>query len=121
MILEKQKETLILVEGEIQESINMELDGDSQIFLMNMLSKFYADGIGSLIRETASNALDSHRNINSDSPIIVSFGQVNGNYEFSVEDFGGGIDDKIVDNVIRKYGKSTKRQSTNQLGAFGLK
>jgi hypothetical protein len=40
----------------------MSLDLDSAQMLMQMLSKnLYSDGIGSTIRETASNALDSHR------------------------------------------------------------
>ena len=121
MILEKQSEGIVLEEGEVQESVNMEIDADSHIFLMRMLSKFYADAIGSLIRETASNALDSHRECGVSDPIVVSFNQnTDGNYEFSVEDFGCGMDDKDVTNIISKYGKSTKRQSVNQLGAFGL-
>jgi hypothetical protein len=61
MILENQTDTIILEEGEVQESTNMVIDAESHVFLMRMLSKFYSDGIGSLIRETASNALDSHR------------------------------------------------------------
>jgi hypothetical protein len=121
MILEKQTDTIILEEGEVQESTNMVIDQESHVFLMRMLSKFYSDGIGSLIRETASNALDSHRELGITDPIIVSFKQnKDSNYEFSVEDFGMGMDDKDVENVIKKYGKSTKRQSVNQLGAFGL-
>lgn len=121
MILEKQTETLVLEEGNIQTSTAMEIDADSHIFLMRMLSKFYSDGIGSLIRETASNALDSHRQCGSEEPIVVFFGtNSGGNYEFSVEDFGCGMDDEVVENVIKKYGKSTKRLEINQLGAFGL-
>jgi DNA topoisomerase VI subunit B len=86
-----------------------------------MLSKFYSDAVGSLIRETTSNALDSHREINSSEPIIVSFlANDEGNYEFSVEDFGVGINKDTINNILRKYGKSTKRNSVNQLGAFGL-
>ena len=120
MILEKQTDTIILEEGEVQESTNMVIDQESHVFLMRMLSKFYSDGIGSLIRETASNALDSHREMNVADPIIVSFKpNKDSNYEFSVEDFGMGMDDKDVENVIKKYGKSTKRASVNQLGAFG--
>lgn len=121
MILETKTDTLILEEGEAQESTKMEIDAESHVFLMRMLSKFYSDGVGSLIRETCSNALDSHRECGVDEPIIVSFKQnKDGNYEFSVQDFGCGIDDKDVTNIISKYGKSTKRASVNQLGAFGL-
>lgn len=86
MILENKTETVVLEEGEIQESTKMEIDKDSHVFLMRMLSKFYSDGIGSLIRETCSNALDSHRERDVNEPIIVSFKIVKDNYEFSVQD-----------------------------------
>jgi hypothetical protein len=121
MILEKQKENLELNDGEIHESFATVIDFDSADFLKQMLSKFYSDAVGSLIRETTSNALDSHREINSSEPIVVSF-HINdeGNYEFSVEDFGVGINKDTINNILRKYGKSTKRNSVNQLGAFGL-
>lgn len=123
MILAKQTEAIILEEGQVpQETIKMELDLDSSQILMQMLSKnLYSDSIGSTIRECASNALDSHRKANVDKPIVVSF-QVNeqNNYEFSVEDFGIGLDADDVRNIISKYGKSTKRQDSNALGMMGL-
>jgi HSP90 family molecular chaperone len=60
MILEKQKEANVLIEGQTQESIGMSLDLDSAQILMQMLSKnLYSDDIGSAIRECTSNALDS--------------------------------------------------------------
>ena len=122
MILEKQKESLVLESDVNQASIKMSLDMDSAQILMNMLSKnLYSDEIGSTIRETASNALDSHRRANVTDPIIVGFRKQNdGNYQFSVEDFGIGLDDKDVEQIISKYGKSTKRNSANELGMMGL-
>jgi hypothetical protein len=122
MILEKQKEALIQQEGESQESIGMSLDLDSAQILMQMLSKnLYSDDIGSTVRECASNALDSHRRAGTDKPIIVSLGKnEQNNYEFSVEDFGIGLDADDVKNIISKYGKSTKRNSANELGMMGL-
>lgn len=122
MILEKQTEANILQEGESQESIGMSLDLDSAQVLMQMLSKnLYSDAIGSTIRECASNALDSHRRAAVDQPIIVSLNRNNhDNYEFSVEDFGIGLDAEDVVNIISKYGKSTKRNSNTELGMMGL-
>lgn len=122
MILNSTTETKVLSEGQPQSSIGMQLDSDSAHILMTMLSKnLYSDSIGSTIRETASNALDSHRRVNSDKPIIVTFGtNSQNNYEFSVEDFGSGLDDHDVQNIISKYGKSTKRNSNTELGCFGL-
>lgn len=121
MILEKQKENLELRDGEVNESYATVIDFDSADFLKQMLSKFYADAVGSLVRETVSNALDSHRELGIEAPIIVSFGKnTEGQHEFSVEDVGVGIDKDTINNILRKYGKSTKRQAINQLGAFGL-
>jgi len=123
MIVEKQTEIEILSDGDTtQDAIKMSLDLDSANMLMQMLSKnLYSDGIGSSIRETASNALDSHRKANVDTPIIVSFIKNDeGNYEFIVEDFGTGLDADDVENIISKYGKSTKRLDANALGMFGL-
>lgn len=122
MILEKQKESNVLESGEISDSIAMSLDLDSAQILMQMLSKnLYSDGIGSTVRECASNALDSHRRVGTKDPIIVSFGtNIQGNYEFAVEDFGIGLDADDVKNIISKYGKSTKRNSSTELGMMGL-
>lgn len=89
MILEKASENIILEEGVSQGTTEMSIDMESATFIMQMLSKFYSDGVGSLIRETASNALDSHRASGVEEPIIVSLKRNrDGNYEFSVEDFG---------------------------------
>lgn len=123
MILEKQAQAVVLQEGEqTQDSIGMSLDLDSAQILMQMLSKnLYSDDIGSTIRECASNALDSHRRAGTTDPIIVSFKpNKDSNYEFSVEDFGIGLDADDVRNIISKYGKSTKRDSANELGMMGL-
>ena len=122
MILEKQKEATVHQEGETQESIGMSLDLDSAQILMQMLSKnLYSDAIGSTVRECASNALDSHRRAGVDKPIIVSLNRnKESNYEFSVEDFGIGLDADDVKNIISKYGKSTKRNSATELGMMGL-
>jgi hypothetical protein len=122
MILEKQKESMVHQEGESQESIGMSLDLDSAQILMQMLSKnLYSDDIGSTIRECASNALDSHRRAGVDKPIVVSLSiNKEDNYEFSVEDFGTGLDADDVKNIISKYGKSTKRNSATELGMMGL-
>jgi hypothetical protein len=122
MILEKQTEANVLTEGVSQSSIGMSLDLDSAQVLMQMLSKnLYSDSIGSTIRECASNALDSHRRAGIDKPIVVSFKRNEANnYEFSVEDFGIGLDAEDVENIISKYGKSTKRNSNTELGMMGL-
>jgi hypothetical protein len=122
MINEKQILNKVLEEGQSQSSIGMSLDMESAQVLMQMLSKnLYSDPIGSTVRECASNALDSHRRAGVAEAIIVSL-KVNSqnNYEFSVEDFGTGLDADDVENIISKYGKSTKRESATEIGMMGL-
>ena len=121
MILETQKDAVIMELGDTNDSMDMSLDLDSAQILMQMLSKnLYSDAIGSTVRETCSNALDSHRRAGVDDPIVVSFNLNNDNtYSFSVEDFGIGLDASDVANIISKYGKSTKRLSANELGMMG--
>jgi HSP90 family molecular chaperone len=123
MILEKQTNIVIVEEGVDNDEIKMSLDLDSANMLMQMLSKnLYSDSVGSTIRETCSNALDSHRRAGVNLPIIVSLelDTKTYNYSFSVEDFGLGLDADDVTNIISKYGKSTKRDSATELGMFGL-
>ena len=122
MRLEKQKQANVLYSGDKNESIGMSLDMDSAQVLMQMLSKnLYSDAVGSTVRECASNALDSHRRAGVNKPIIVSLVQnKSNNWEFSVEDFGTGLDHHDVENIISKYGKSTKRNSDTELGMMGL-
>ena len=121
MRLENQKQSNVLSSGIANKSIGMSLDLDSAQVLMQMLSKnLYSDSIGSTIRECASNALDSHRRAGVDKPIIVSLVRNDSNnYEFSVEDFGIGLDADDVEKIISKYGKSTKRDSDTELGMMG--
>ena len=90
---------------------------------MQMLSKsLYSDAIGSTVRECASNALDSHRRAGITDPIVVGLQQSGGSssWEFTVEDFGIGLDAHDVESIISKYGKSTKRDSATELGMMGL-
>lgn len=120
MILEKQKEAQILVEGDIQSTVKSKLDVESTDFIMQMLTKgFYSDAIGSTVRETVSNAIDSHRKANVSDPVIVSLYSENGYWFYSVEDVGVGLDHTTVINVISMYGKSTKRQDANAIGCMG--
>jgi len=122
MILEKQTENLVLSEGTSGDVIKSKLDIESADFLMRMMTKgFYSDAIGSTVRETASNGVDSHRKAGIDDPIVVTLSSnIQGNWEYSVEDVGVGLDHQTVIDVISMYGKSTKRDDANAIGCMGL-
>lgn len=106
----------VKIEGIENESIQMGIDSESVSHLMMILStNLYQDSIGSIIREYTSNAVDANIENKSDDPVIVKLT----NTEFSVQDFGPGLDDKDFRNIISKYGKSTKRDKSDQLGFYG--
>lgn len=123
MILEQKfKQKDIQVIGEVDDRIEMGVDVDNITHLMVILSSnLYQNSVGSIIREYASNAIDANVEAGVDEPIIVRLKKDNSNnYNFEVQDFGAGLDDKDFRNIISKYGKSTKQDKENQLGFFGL-
>lgn len=121
MILQNRKENEINVEGALAD-IKMELDTDSTAHLMMLLStNLYQDSLGTPLQEICSNALDSTVEAGVDEPIIVALTRnTAGEYEFSCEDFGLGLDDDDFRNIMSKYGKSTKRENENVLGCLGI-
>lgn len=121
MILQQNKEIAIKQEGDIGESINMSIDQESIGILMDFLSTgVYRDSVGSTIRETTSNSVDSTVKSGKNNPVIVKLIQENNQWKFIVEDKGVGLSKDDLINVISKYLKSTKRDDDKQLGAKGI-
>ena len=80
----------------------------------------YMDKIGSMVRELSSNARDAHYTSGkSDVPFILHLPNA---FEpwFSVTDIGTGISDDDIFDVMCIYGESTKDNSNDDIGAFGL-
>jgi len=80
----------------------------------------YKDKIGSMVRELSSNARDAH--VDAGIPEQPFFIHLPNAFEpwFSVTDHGTGISADDVFNVLCVYGESTKDQSNDAIGAFGL-
>lgn len=123
------------------ETINMEslnesnfgISTDDEGFVLEILrSKIYPHPINAVCREIASNGRDSHReNGNENVPIEIEI--INGlSDEFNItnlindetkiifRDFGTGMTPKKVNEVLTKYGKSTRRKSDKYTGGYGL-
>lgn len=120
MILEESRQNEIL--GIDQDTtINMTVDSTNMKKLMMVLSEnLYSDGIGSLIREYTTNALDAQREAKVDGPIHVNLVKKDGKFVFSVQDFGMGLSPDRIENTFSKYLASTKEASNDQLGYYGL-
>lgn len=91
-------------------------------FILSILSSnLYSNPIGSLIREYVSNAVDSHKEAGVEEPVIVSlYLDSEKDFWFSVRDFGVGISPERFNEVFINLASSTKRESNEYLGMWGL-
>ena len=80
----------------------------------------YQNKIGSIVRELCCNAKDAHVSANKrDTPFEVHLPDA---FEpwFSVKDYGIGLSPESIVDVFTVYFKSTKDDSNDTVGAFGL-
>src|SRR4051812_44480427 len=98
------------------EDFNFSISQNRIIFEI-LRSKMYANPTGSLIREISSNALDANNEAgNSHIPITIS---LPGDY-LIIKDDGPGISPDRMENVFCVYGESTKRDTDELMGGYGL-
>lgn len=79
----------------------------------------YEDPTLAVIREYPANARDAHIASGQTRPIEVILPSVT-NRNFVVRDFGTGMGEYELENYYGKYGASSKRESNEAIGAFGL-
>ena len=102
---------------------DMELSADSTAIIFQMFSKnIYSNAIGSVVREITSNCFDSHVEAKTDFPVVIrkNVDKLTGELSISFIDFGVGMSPERITKIYRKYFKSTKRDSNDQIGCFGL-
>jgi hypothetical protein len=101
------------------EGVAMAVDEAAMAHIMNVLTDLYADRELAVIREYATNALDSHVEAGNPDPIRV---QLPGPLAptFSVRDFGVGLDAEDIRTIYSRYGASTKRATNEAVGMLGL-
>lgn len=97
------------------------IEDDNMHIVFDILrSKMYANPIRAIIQEVSSNARDAHREVGkNDLPIEIKL-PTHTDSMFYIRDFGPGITPERMANVFLNYASSTKRDSNNQTGGFGL-
>lgn len=103
-------------------SIQASIDIEDLSHIFETLSDNYKDPYGSIVRELTSNCIDA--NVASDKPDEISEIGIkrdeNYNKYIYFKDFGNGMSPEFMEKIYMKYGKSTKRNTNNQLGFFGI-
>lgn len=99
--------------------INMKFDEKGQAKLAHVLVNLYSDGPSAVIREYAANGRDSHVMAGVDRPIEITLPTPR-KPEFIVRDFGTGMSLEDIEEIYSKYGGSTKDQSDDFIGSYGL-
>ncbi len=123
MKLENKRE-IIETEDVVGENdvIKAGIDSSNLGFLFDIVSnQMYSDPIGSLIRELTSNCFDSHVEAKVDTPVRLSIEHdEDEGHRIEFEDFGVGISPTRMKRIYSRYFSSTKRETNDQHGMFGL-
>lgn len=107
--------------GDIQEN-RVGIDKANIDFITTLLtSNLYSKPFESFLRETIANAYDSHLEAGTDKNIILLFESKNEySYTVSIRDYGTGVSPERFEKIYRNIGSSTKRESNDFIGMFGI-
>ena len=109
-------ESEVAVLGEVQK-YKVGIDEKNINHIVTILSSnLYSHPMQSFLRETVSNAIDSHLEAGVDEPIIITITD----QDIAIRDFGTGISPERFQEIYTNIGSSTKRQSNNYIGHFGI-
>ena len=118
MIITQEKSKKV-VQSHDFDSVNCTIDAEDMRYVASLLRNNYSNPTLAVVREISANALDANAEANASRKIEVTIPS-SLNPHFVVRDFGGGLSQEDVFNLYSKYGKSTKRESNNYIGAFGI-
>ena len=88
---------------------------------IDMFTKqMYSNPIGSVVREIASNSVDSHVEAGITDPIKISLLYEESGVYVSFKDVGVGMNPHRVETIYGRYFESTKRDNNDEIGGFGV-
>lgn len=104
----------------IQTTYAAKIDKNAVNMVMDMLSKLYNDPMNAAIREYVSNAYDANVEADATKPVELTLPCTENDGLLMVKDYGHGLDYMGIVSVFANFGTSTKRDSDNLIGGFGI-
>lgn len=104
----------------IQTTYAAKIDKNAVNMVMDMLSKLYNDPMCAAIREYVSNAYDANVEAGAAKPVELTLPCTENDGLLMVKDYGRGLDYMGIVSVFANFGTSTKRDSDNLIGGFGI-
>lgn len=105
----------------IIKSIEVGMASNAKEMIFTLFTKnIYSNPIGSVVREITSNCFDSHIEADVKDAVILRLHKENNQYYINFIDVGIGMSSHRVETIYANYFKSTKRETNNQIGGFGL-
>jgi len=102
----------------------MKLSNHASQMVFQMFTKnVYSNPIGTVVREITSNCFDSHVEAGvENTPVLIkkTFDESTSTHYISFIDYGMGMSQDRVENVYGVYFESTKRETNDQIGGFGI-
>lgn len=90
-------------------------------FILELLrSSIYSDKVKAVIREYSSNAMDAHAVLGKKNLPIKVVLPTSLEPTLSIRDFGPGMSEEEIFEVLTQYGESTKRGDDDQTGMLGI-
>ena len=97
----------------------MTISASGMEHIMKLLTNLYKDPELAVIREYYTNAADAHVAAKTDVPVLITLPTWD-DPVYRVQDWGIGMSEWDIKNIYSEYGASTKRDTNEQVGAFGL-
>lgn len=99
-----------------------QIDPGSVSSIMALLANIYTKPVHANVREYVANGYDAHKEAGKVQSVRIHLPNANrvGESFFAVRDFGKGLTPTDISAVFKNYGTSTKRDSNNLIGGFGI-
>lgn len=111
------------IKDDQSEDIEFGIDKEDEWVIFKSFTN-YSDPAGAIVREITSNAFDAHIEAGVDRDVEITIEEeddlLGTSSLISFRDFGEGMSPHIIKTIYSRFGKSTKRDRNDAIGAFGF-